>query len=573
MREPTAGLCALVTVLGSLAAQQANGRLEGLVLDPLSQPVANAAVQVEVEGEVVARTQTDGQGTFVVGRLPARAVVVRATTPAPDLGALEVDLDAEPRAFVHVWLMPSRRVTGTVRDTDGTPVPGAWVAFAPTGSLALTPVGAHTTTDAHGAFVFAAVPFSRNLLRAWAEGHAGAALELDGIGTQHVDIVLPRDDVPEMSFELAHATHAQRAAATLVVAARCLDVEVRLPPALRRPALAADGRWWLRGWPEGDTVLARLQLPAATIEPSVVVVQGDSVRRQRQFFVEDPSDAVFRGRLVGERGASAAGVCVVVRADDSGSPGVEVTTDEHGTFEVPSPVGLGRHLRLRIADPDLTLQQNQARRSPGEPLADVLCKQRRNHVHVLALRPAATVRATLLDALGQPWRGADVRLLRAEHRAATRRVGQGPMFRVDLAAVLAEGRTDAHGAVRLPRLALDADDDVVLQVSGLGGFLEHRFLVTGGSQDLGSLRAQPQAQLHGRATLSDGTAAAGARMLLQNHNGGMRTWLVTADRDGRFDVLGLCPGPCLVSFLGYGSPQQLVTLAAGETSEVRVRLP
>ena len=58
MRGLSASLGALVLVLGGLGAQDRAERLEGIVLDPLSRPVANAAVQVEADGLTIARTQT-----------------------------------------------------------------------------------------------------------------------------------------------------------------------------------------------------------------------------------------------------------------------------------------------------------------------------------------------------------------------------------------------------------------------------------------------------------------------------------------------------------------------------------
>ncbi len=573
MRGLSASLGALVLVLGGLGAQDRAERLEGIVLDPLSRPVANAAVQVEADGLTIARTQTDAEGVFVLGRLPARGLVVRATTTAPDVGAVEVDLAAEPHAFVHIRLMPARAVSGTVHAAGGAPIAGAWVVFAPTGSRQLTPVGDHCRSDAEGRFALPAVPYSCNVLRVWADGFAGTPADVDGTGPQQLDVVLSRDDVPETSFALAHAPAAQCATAVLTVVAHCQDVDLRLPPALRTPPLAPDGRFWLRGWPEGDTLLAHLHVPDASIEPPLLAVEAGSSRRERQFFVEDPSDVVFRGRLVGEHGASTAGVHLQLQACDQKALQLDVTTGPDGSFELRSPVGLGRYLELRTQDPGLALHPAQERDGPGEPLADrVWCHQRRNYVHEFVLRPAVTLRAALLDASGQPWRGATVALLRGKREQATHHVGRAPPFCAAIAAVLATSRSDARGTAVLSHLALDAGAELVLQVSGPGGYLEHAFVTTGGAQDLGTLRAGPAAGLRAHTMLANGTATPGARMVLESYSGCARTIVVTADRDGRFDLTSLPPGPCLVSFLGYNLPQDLVTLVAGETQEVQVRL-
>ena len=62
-------------------------RLEGQVVDALHQPVANAQVVAELDGEEVARTHSDASGTFVFAKVPQQFVVVRTKSGAPVPGA------------------------------------------------------------------------------------------------------------------------------------------------------------------------------------------------------------------------------------------------------------------------------------------------------------------------------------------------------------------------------------------------------------------------------------------------------------------------------------------------------
>ena len=184
----------LALLLAPLAAQTPMARLEGRVQDPCSRPVANAEVTVEHDGEVIARTRSDGEGAFVLGRLPRQELTVRATTAAPDLGACRIDLREDARGFVHIVVMPARLVTGTVHDASGQPIAEAWIASVPTGAAEFSVFGSHTRSDAQGRFALTHVPFGANAVRVWAAGYAGFAASIDGNGNPTVAAILGRDE-------------------------------------------------------------------------------------------------------------------------------------------------------------------------------------------------------------------------------------------------------------------------------------------------------------------------------------------------------------------------------------------
>src|SRR5690606_19912533 len=144
----------------------------------------------EVEGEVVATSRSDASGTFVFVRLPARELIVRAVTDAPQVGAIRFDLAATLRGVVVVRTMPARRVHGTVRDGSGKPVAGAWVGCTPLGAPEFAVAASQATTDADGRFELSHVPYAETAMRVWHVGHAGFATEIAAPGDVQADVVL-----------------------------------------------------------------------------------------------------------------------------------------------------------------------------------------------------------------------------------------------------------------------------------------------------------------------------------------------------------------------------------------------
>lgn len=567
-----AGALAFVLLVGGAGAQDA-ARIEGLVLDPRSRPVANAAVQVEQDGAVIARTQTDAEGLFVVGHLPHRWLVVRATTAAPDVGATTVAFEHGPRVFTHVHTMPARRVSGTVRDDHGQPLAGAWVACTPTGAPELGALGCHTTSDAAGAFELTHVPFGDNVLRIWCQGFAAAAVPLDGADDRRVDERLGHDEDAHYCLEVAHATAAELAQAHVVVAAVQLSTPLPLPPAVRRPVQDADGHWWLRGWSDQDQLRARLVLPGACIDPRELVIEPGSVRRKRTFYLESGDDALLRGSLHSSDGSPVAGVELQVRADAPATglrteapPWMQhdwlpFTTAADGTFAVRSPVPTGDLLQVRCGNTNTTLRIADVDTRATGPGGSLRCSFRRNVPLAFEVRRASTLHASLRTADGLPLRGAEVLVRAAAEQPFTAIDGRGVHFHGAAADVLVTGSTDTEGRVLLARLDLPVGESLMLQVSGPGGLLAHVFVAGDDALvNLGELRTGAPVRLHGSVL---GANPAGARFALECHSGARSRRLAVADREGRFLAEGLVPGTCLIAPL-TGKGAQVVQLEPGD---------
>lgn len=563
----------LATPLPLAASPQApppTTRLEGLVGDAKSTPVGNVRITVLAGDRVVAATRSDGSGAFVLGRLPAERLVVRATSDGTDVDATEVDLQVQPVGFVRLRLQPARSVRGTVEDAAGRPLAGAFVATAPLGAVENGWLGQHTLSGNDGSFAFEHVPFGPNALRVWAPDCAGLAQTIDGAGDLVVHCRMPDDDVQQRAFELLDASPDQLAQASVVVAVFAQGVEVPLPPAVRQPRRGEDGRWLAAGWPHDDAMHARAELPNAFVEPPVLCIDAGLPDRTKRFYVIAGDEGWMRGSLATDAGPAGADVPLLVEEPRSGRRSVGRTAAD-GTFALRSPVPAGSLVRLRCLDPRYALRHSLDRgfEPVPQPRAEVSCKHLPSKPLALFLVPATTVRGTVLDADGRPCAGAEVVLLSEQRQEVTRGVpGLRPVV-LRVATVLARGHSRVDGTVELPGLYLRDGEGVVVQVAGPDGFGETT-MVADEQRELrfGTLRTGPAATLRGRVLDSAGQPVAGERLLVENWNGADRTHAVVTGRDGAFVLRGLMPGHGLVRRQGPQKSLVLVALVAGETAEV-----
>lgn len=571
--SPHAELLGVLFLASNLLAQAATRRLEGLVQDPLGQPVANAAVVAEVDGQPLLHTHTDGSGTFLLGRLPAAVVTVRATTTAPEVGAARIDLRDTARAFAVLRVVPARPVRGSTVDAKGQPIAGAFVSSVPLGSAELSPLGVLVQSDAKGHFELPAVPFGRNALRGWAPGCAGFAAIIDGTTATTVVCPLLADDVQERSFVLEDSTPAQRAAARLVVRCVAEEAELPLPPALHTPPLGDDGRWHVDGWPHEDSMLARLELAEAFVEPALLQIAAGAGDRPRQFYLGTGEAIFVRGVLTAASGTKTAGIPLLATGPE-GLPRVVATTRDDGSFTLQSPVARGMHFLLQCLDPDFVLRQVRPRDWQPEPQspARLQCKHSPAVTHEFELLPANTFRCTLRDAEGQPLPLVEVALLSVDRQEVTFAMqGAQPVVRGE-AKVFARGHSAADGTVELTGLDLAGQKVLVLQACGRGAFHQQEFPLAGAAVvALGEVRAGPAATLRGRVVAADGSPSPGAWLQVENWNGREHNLLVACDRDGRFALDDLMPGYCRIRRLGERGQGNLVPVEAGNVVEVTIR--
>jgi beta-lactamase regulating signal transducer with metallopeptidase domain len=133
------------------AADVSKARIEGVVVDEASKPVAGAVVDVlppmSLPGSRPIRTASDGSFRLVLNTAIARFPVVTAS--AED-GARQgiykfEDVDLPQTAQARIVVKPSRKITVQVNDAAKKPVKGASV-----GVLDYSTLLAHAETDAHG---------------------------------------------------------------------------------------------------------------------------------------------------------------------------------------------------------------------------------------------------------------------------------------------------------------------------------------------------------------------------------------------------------------------------------------
>jgi len=339
----------LAFALPAQAPGPGTARLEGQVVDAMHEPVGNALVVAELDGEEIARTQSDGSGTFVFAKVPQQFVVVRATTTAPDIGAVQVDLLGEERGFARVVLMPARKVSGVVKNETGKPVVGAWVLASPSELAELALATCMGQSDANGRYELTHVAMGPVLLRAWAEGCAVFDGKADGAADMALDCVVKRDAV-QHPVVLTGATAGQAAAAArLFVTATRGTMPAPLPPPLARPRPAGVGRWLLCGWP-GDELQVHLTVPGIMVSPARHLIPCPAEATTREFTLGD-STSRLRGKLHGPGDLEAVGMTLVVqplRWPVGNAMRFLTVAQEHGTFVVQAPAMIGDGFAVRM---------------------------------------------------------------------------------------------------------------------------------------------------------------------------------------------------------------------------------
>ncbi len=539
----TAGFVAVL--LGSwLVAQEPTCRLEGQVVDPLQQAVANAEVTASLAGEVIACTHSDGSGLFVFGRLPYREVIVQARAAGPDIGAAWLDLLGLERQFVRITTMPARAVTGIVRNEDGEPVGGAWLVSAPQwqnlSTDATTLASSMVQANARGEFTLSHVPFGHNLLRAWAPDHEVGEHAVDGPDAVAVTCQVARRARQERSFALDGASAAQLAAARLETGITCGGYPLPLPPSLHRPVLA-DGEWHVRGWPIADAMTARVVLDGVDLVPRVHFVPADCSGGTQHFSVRHDDRARLRGRLTGT--AARAGLWVVAMPAAVTPDRARVlgrTTDE-GAFDLPAPVAIGEIFQLRVLDPEVTTVRQAPQASRGWWQAQL----ETSHRYEIPVAAARQVQLRVVGPDGIPVLGAEVALVPLRHLlvAAT---GRDLVLGDDEPLAIAHGTTGSDGRLTLAGLDLMDDEELQCQLC----FPESTGAVTVRVRSatlirLGDVPLPPGATLSITAKDSAGQPAPGVPVCvaLVQHGRFQNLWL-RCGRDARLVLTGLPPQTC-----------------------------
>ncbi|MCA8966938.1 MAG: carboxypeptidase regulatory-like domain-containing protein, partial [Planctomycetes bacterium] len=551
---------ALALALPAQAPDFPTARLEGVVVDPMQRPVAGAEVVVEVDGEERARTHSDGEGTFVVGKLPQGVVVVRATTSTPDIGGTWVDLLGIDRGFAHVTTMPARKVSGTVRDRDGNSVAGAWVVSAPYDGIEFVHASCVVQADAQGHYELSHVPFGNVLLRAWAPGYDAGQATLDGAVDRQQDLIVQADGIDMQTFRLLDADAAQRQAARLVVTASLGGLPVPLPPPLRRLSPDERGEVIVRGWPRGDVIKAWFTVPGALVTPPRHTTVANVNDAHWRFHV-GASAACIRGRLAGG-GLRVGNRLVLVQpiAAEGSLWRVVGLTAADGSFTLPSPVDGGLDFALRLCAEDAAVA--------GDPQSPCWYVATHESVeHRVPIVPAASVHVRARTSEGEPARGAEVLVFAARSEPRSYPGLEEPLFAYGN--VLARGVTGIDGEVTIHGLQFEPEDHISCLVLGAEGWREAVTDVPHGRRaDPGPVLLQRAADVECLAGDGNSGPAPASRIALRSNRMFLQTYQRLAPgRDGKLLVRGLLPGGYAAGPLD-GPRMFLLPLSAGENATV-----
>ncbi len=529
-------LSALAAVAGSVGAQAApmTSRLEGQVIDPVHEPVANAEVVVEHDGLVVARTRSDGNGIFVFPRVPAEHVVVQATTDAPNIGALAVDLWGTRRGFAQVRTMPARRIQGVVRDAAGAPIAGAWVAARCRRNSQLGAAHCETRTNANGEYSLTHAPLGAIQVTAWT-GRVQDAAHLSEIRDPTdvtLDLRLTRDDAEWSTVELRGGTAAERAAAVLEVAAFEPLSRVPLPAELRRPRPVAAGRWQVPTWPGAKSLHVRVRLVGAHVWPSEHSWPSSGTLGNCSFRIGDP-DATIRGRLVDRDGRPVASLEMLAEslqvAPMNNARRSLATTNERGEFTLQSPVGPTDLFAVRAVSSTAVIEGR-------EPLSPWLVgRHDSDTVWQARVAPGRSVSIRLHDLANTPVAGVLVDLRRADSGAS-----------------IGRGITGLDGIARVHGLRVTLPTELEIVAWGSRHFA--RIDATMGQPapgesviDLGQHELGPGATIRGVVRDELGQPRPGRPVQIRDLHGRTTHLVMAANREGRFVVRGLPPGRYVVS--------------------------
>lgn len=529
--------------------------LDGVVLDPMGQPVAGARVVAIEAGQELAHTSSGPDGSFSFASLPQASFVVRATTTAPDVGAVRVDLLGERYGFAEVHAGPARAVRGVVRDGAGEPIPGAWVHATPSDPPELTIADCCARCDGEGRFVLEHVVFGRVAAVAWAPGHAPTTATIDGIRDETWEPRLARGG---RSLEVTVTDGDARERTPLQLHVEPLGGEYRaLPPPAATPAADRPGHWLVEGLPTDSNLVLQVGVGLRLASPTCLVVAAAETPATAGFTLA-PGELQLRGTVVDGGDHPLAGVSLLFQPLNP-LPGPELrlstTSRSDGSFVIASPVPLLEAFAARTLDPGLAIDNHgDASSWFVDSLGEARTELR------LRLRVAHRVRARFWNGPAPAGPGDAVRLF------ATRPGTEERTW-------IGVGTTDRNGAVEITGVAVPVQAELVIEIAGRHG---NRSIGGRGAEatDFGDLQVDMPSTLFGNALAKDGTPLPGARLRLSRDiSGNDDPRLVVAGRDGGYRRMGLAQGHWYGAFAGQVHALQQRALFAGDLARMDIRHP
>lgn len=554
------------------------GTVEGRVLGPDGQPMRNVEVIAAPDrrsSDVLARTRTDGEGMFVIARLPVeRGCSIRATVPGLTTATGFASLTPEqPNAGVELRLWHANTLRGRVVDTDGKPIANAAVLGSKDFAFFAT-LSPEARTDAEGRFELRGVPIGDCVVRAAAPGFVMGEHPVFAVSDTEVEVRLARGPGVQLTVSTEGLPVEVRTKTTVHISVTRGGTSVYLPRFIERNPLDADGRLVLTGLPDAEWTVS-LEAEGFTFEPRGVRTKSGHTSYTLPFRAAAEVEMSLRGVLRSTDGKPLANQTLSCGTRQSqsmkGGPR-RATTDAEGRFVLQAPLVLNESYNLQLVGSPWALQQEKNERSDTVDLRSrVRWQETADPTRELALvaAPASFVTGRLLDPDGKPvpfvWTNLQGR------RANV----QPPWGDIANATSTRDGRLQFPGVHGL-------DLDLRLHATGTGAGSSEEFRLQAGERREVKLVMERPGVVRGRVFGADGTPLAGVRVSMGNYNVATRqqidgSWdVVPSDREGRFVFTGVAPGGHMVTLSRHetaGKGQTAVfDVAPGGTAEVDLQL-
>ena len=380
----------------TVVLEAANRKIYGHVLTPDGKPVPEARVQLRGDGQKTATTTSDSQGHFAFYALSEGPVRVFANMPGPngsyesgDTLAQAGDTNVLIRFGIDGINFPDAQIvttSGTVLDSSGAPVSGAWLSLMPGSSVTSDAVGKYSITwqnqnekAAGGRTSFPLMQYV--LLGHDVERQLVGAVEIDGKAT-NVDLHLQ----PGLTLSgVVRDAGGQAVTNAVVDLLLCppsdwRSVANRLPPA----NASAQGSFSISALPQG----ARYSVNVAANgygSNTIPVPASDTQTTQLHLpaIVLKAANRQLAGQVIGLDEKPCSGAQVTMRGE--GQPGVKAArTDSNGHFVIQAvceglvdvravlpasasnPRGLVGTVQANGGDPDIVVKLG---RTNGVPAA------------------------------------------------------------------------------------------------------------------------------------------------------------------------------------------------------------
>ena len=283
------------------AAAAETGIVEGRVLGPLGEPMVAVEVWAadwRAPDQVIARTRTDGEGMFVLGKVPLRTVSLLATAPgfATALGSASLAPD-EPRAGATLRLWEANTLRGRVRDAEGKPVAGAHVL----GTRDYTWFDGRfrppeVRSDAAGRFELTGVPIGDCVVRAWAEGFVLREYWLSTFADADIEVPLERGNGVQLSIRAEGLPTGVQPPPEVSIYGTRGGSGFNLSRVIEHAALDGDGRFRVAGLPDAEWHV-ELASPDCTFDPRNVTTKAGAPVPELLFRATRNGSLQLRGTL------------------------------------------------------------------------------------------------------------------------------------------------------------------------------------------------------------------------------------------------------------------------------------